>query len=102
MVVDALSRKPSLALLCGDMHVGGAYVFRNYILTMCTSKFFAFDSIKELYEHDLEFASIFVACEKGTFEKYYRHEGYLFKENRLCIPQGSWREVLVRESHLGG
>jgi len=29
-------------------------------------------------------------------------EGYLFKEGKLCIPQGTHRKLLVKESHEGG
>ncbi|XP_040963814.1 uncharacterized protein, partial [Gossypium hirsutum] len=31
-----------------------------------------------------------------------RYDGYLFREGKLCIPQGSVREVLIEESHSGG
>ena len=45
---------------------------------------------------------MFGACEKVAFGKFYKHEGYLFKENKLCIPQCSMHELLVREAHGGG
>ncbi|GMI66644.1 hypothetical protein HRI_000333700 [Hibiscus trionum] len=31
-----------------------------------------------------------------------RDNGFLFKEGRLCIPQGSTRELLIKEAHGGG
>ncbi|XP_042446204.1 uncharacterized protein LOC122031159, partial [Zingiber officinale] len=31
-----------------------------------------------------------------------RHDNYLFKNNRLCVPRGSMRKLLVREAHEGG
>ena len=33
------------------------------------------------------------ACEKATFGKFYRLDGYLFRENRLCVPNSSMREA---------
>lgn len=45
---------------------------------------------------------MFVACENSSFYKYYRHEGLLFKENKLCILSSSIQEILVREDHSGG
>eukprot|EP00257_Ricinus_communis_P016075 XP_015574129.1 uncharacterized protein LOC107261186 [Ricinus communis] len=61
-----------------------------------------FEHIKEIYEHDYDFGNVFNACEIGAFDKFYRHDGFLFKEKCLCIPICSIREVLVREAHKGG
>ena len=40
--------------------------------------------------------------ETSAFGKFYRLDGYLFKESRLCVPLSSMRELLVRETHEGG
>ncbi|KAF7827352.1 Transposon Ty3-I Gag-Pol polyprotein [Senna tora] len=54
------------------------------------------------HANDTNFAEVFVACENKAFEKFYRVDGFLFKENRLCVPQCSLRELLVREAQGGG
>ncbi|RVW25725.1 hypothetical protein CK203_113546 [Vitis vinifera] len=46
--------------------------------------------------------SVYGACEKTSFGKFYRLDGYLFRENRLCGPNSSMRELLVREAYGGG
>ena len=59
-------------------------------------------SLKDLHKHDVDFAEIFVACEKFSENKYYRHNGFLFKANKLCVPKCSIRELLFSEPHEGG
>ena len=83
IVADALSRR---------------YTF----LTHLDSKIMGFEFIKELYESNNVFANVFAACEKSSFNKFFRYEGFLFKENKLCIPSCSLRELLTREVHSGG
>jgi hypothetical protein len=36
-----------------------------------------------------------------AFGKFYKLDGYLFKESCLCVPLSSMRELLVREAHGG-
>ncbi|RVW34633.1 Transposon Ty3-I Gag-Pol polyprotein [Vitis vinifera] len=60
-----------------------------------------FEYVKELYANDDDFASVYGACEKATFGKFYRLDGYLFRENRFCVPNSSMRELLVCEAHGG-
>ncbi|KAL1532876.1 hypothetical protein AAHA92_32836 [Salvia divinorum] len=102
VVADALSRKPFESMHDDVIHVSKALYVRNHVLTMCASKLVGLEFIKDLYEHDHEFFSIYEACEKGAFDKYYKLDGYLYRENRLCIPSCSLRELMVKESHLGG
>ena len=76
---------------------------RRYILiSTLDAKILGFEHIKELYSLDLDFSEEFESCEKVAHNKFYRHEGFLFRENKLCIPNCSVRELLVRESHGGG
>ncbi|KAL4296936.1 hypothetical protein GQ457_12G014780 [Hibiscus cannabinus] len=83
VVADALSRR---------------YVLLNYL----DSHLIGFAYIRELYGNDPDFCEKFNACEKCAVGKFYRHGGYLFKENMICIPQGSMRDILLREAHEGG
>ncbi|KAL4285257.1 hypothetical protein GQ457_16G018730 [Hibiscus cannabinus] len=67
-----------------------------------TSTILGFEHIKDLYPNDPDFSYIYNHCLEGAFNKFYLVEDFLFRMNRLCIPQGSIREFLVHESHSGG
>ncbi|KAL9387843.1 hypothetical protein Peur_020967 [Populus x canadensis] len=59
-----------------------------------------FEHIKELYKDDSDFANVYNACETSAFGKFYRLDGYLFKESRLCVPLSSMRELLGLLDHM--
>ncbi|KAK1595925.1 hypothetical protein QYE76_007775 [Lolium multiflorum] len=70
VVADALSRKITLLLTRLEFHVLGL------------------EEIKELYPSDAFFGPIFAKCsvDRG-FDDFYLHDGYLFKANKICIPE---------------
>ena len=41
-------------------------------------------------------------CEKFSKDSFYRYEGYILKENKLCVSNCSTRNLLVCEAHKGG
>ncbi|OMO98240.1 hypothetical protein CCACVL1_04284 [Corchorus capsularis] len=82
--------------------VADALSRRYVLLSMLDSKFLGFEYIKELYASDVYFGEIFKACENSGFGKYHKHDGFLFKESRLCVPSCSLRILLMRESLEGG
>ena len=47
--------------------------------------------MKELYDE----------CTKGPQGPFYMQDGFLFKNNRLCIPKSPLRNILVKEVHEG-
>ena len=55
--------------------------------------------LKNCMDHD--FSVEYQVCEKTAVSKYFRHDDYLFQENKLCVPNCSLRDLLVRESHRG-
>jgi len=83
VVADALSRRHTLFCSLGAQILG-------------------FDNIRDLYALDEHFSPIYESCGKKAPDGFYLAEGYLFKEGKLCIPQGSIRKLLVKESHKGG
>ena len=87
----------------GKKNIVANALSRRYALVFTlNAKLLGFEYVKELYVNDDDFASVFGACEKVTFGKFYRLDGYLFRENKLCVPNSSMRELLVREAHGGG
>jgi hypothetical protein len=82
--------------------VADALSRRYALLSILDTKLLGFEYIKDLYAQDSDFGDVFNACEKVAFGKFYRHDGFLFRENKLCAPMCSLRELLVRETHGGG
>ena len=82
--------------------VADALSRRYALISTLNAKLLRFEHLKELYDSDPDFCDIFCACEKMGKGDYYRHEGFLFKGSRLCVPQSSIRELLVREALGGG
>nr|XP_012466476.1 unnamed protein product [Gossypium raimondii] len=56
----------------------------------------------ELYADDSDFGEVYKLCVQGAYDRYYQQDGFLFQENKLCIPQGSTRNLLIHEAHSGG
>ena len=71
---------------------------RYAIVSTLNAKLLGFEYVKKLYANDDDFANVYGACEKAAFSKFYRLDGYLFRENRLCVPNSSMCELLVREA----
>ena len=83
VVADALSRKTNL-------------------LTRLEINVVGLDEIKDLYPSDSFFGPIFKKCSPNRgFEYFYLHKGFLFKANKLCIPESSLRLLILKESHSG-
>ncbi|KAK1600861.1 hypothetical protein QYE76_017948, partial [Lolium multiflorum] len=57
----------------------------------------------DLYATDHDFAEPYRLCALGkAWEKYHIHDGFLFRANKLCVPESSVRLLLLQESHAGG
>ena len=82
--------------------VADALSRRYALISILETRLLGFETLKDYYEEDVDFGDIFSKCTNGAFEKYTKQDGFLFKENRLCIPKHSIRELLVREAHGGG
>jgi hypothetical protein len=82
--------------------VADALSRRYALVSTLNAKLLGFEYVKELYVNDDDFASVFGACEKVAFGKFYRLDGYLFRKNRLCVPNSSMRKLFVREAHGEG
>ena len=76
---------------------------RSYVLlTSLGAKMLGFKYVKDLYANDVDFANVYMACDKIAFEKFYKHDGYLFMGDKLCVPNCSIHELLVLKAHGGG
>lgn len=76
-------------------------LYTNVISTLNT-KLLRFKYIKYLYVNDPNFTNVFNACEKVTFGMFYRRDGFLLRENKLCVPNSALHELLVNEAYRGG
>ncbi|KAG7599415.1 Reverse transcriptase RNA-dependent DNA polymerase [Arabidopsis suecica] len=85
-----------------DNVVADALSRRYTLLSTLNVKLMGFEQIKELYATDHDFQEIYKACEKYASGHYFRQDGFLFYENRLCVPNCSLRDLFVREAHGGG
>jgi hypothetical protein len=51
--------------------------------------------------NDGDFGNVFHACENLGFGKFYNLDVYLFKENKLCVPNNFMHELLIHEAYRG-
>ena len=83
MIADALSRRYTL-------------------LSQLDCRIFGLQSIKEQYVLDPDFKDVLLNCREGrAWNKFMINDGFLFRANRLCIPVGSVRLLLLQEAHGG-
>ncbi|RDX64228.1 Retrovirus-related Pol polyprotein from transposon 17.6, partial [Mucuna pruriens] len=80
VVVDALSR-------------------RHILIAMLERKMFGLYCINKLYKKDIDFSEPFSKSAKSAFHDYFWHDGFLFKDKKLCVPMSSIRQFLVKEAH---
>ena len=60
--------------------VADALSRRYALVSSLNAKLLGFEYIKKLYANDDDFASVYEACEKVVFGKFYRLNEYLFRD----------------------
>ncbi|KAJ9541339.1 hypothetical protein OSB04_027845 [Centaurea solstitialis] len=81
-VADALSRRPAF-------------------VTTVTFQVTGFDSFSKLYQDDPDFHVIWEKSKTAPYQSFIQKNGLLYKGQRLCVPQSSYREAIVVECHQG-
>jgi len=81
--------------------VAYALIRRHTLSAKLRAQILGFDHIHELYSQDVEFSTIYKECLQKSQVGLYVYKGYLFKEENVCIPQGSHRKLLLKEMHEG-
>ena len=71
------------------------------MLAILEAKILGFEMIKPLYLEDPELRDKYVECTQRPQGPFYIQNGFLFKNNRLCIPRSPLRNTLVKEVHEG-
>ena len=66
------------------------------------AKVLGFEEVKGLYKEDEFFRKVVDECENGPYKGFVLLDGFLFNNNRLCIPDCSLRWEIIKEVHNGG
>ncbi|KAK1609365.1 hypothetical protein QYE76_033038 [Lolium multiflorum] len=86
-----------------DNIVADALSRKTMLLTHLDVKIPGLEVLCDLYATDHDFAEPYRLCVMGkAWEKYHIHDGFLFRANKLCVPESSVRLLLLQESHAGG
>ena len=86
-----------------DNIIADALSRRYALLSQLDFKIFGLETIKEQYVHDAEFKDVLQNCRDGrTWNKFVFNDGFVFRANKLCIPDSSVRLLLLQEAHGGG
>jgi len=73
------------------------------LLNQLKVKVLGLESLKDLYNNDAEFSEPYNHCKDGKgWGKNHIHDSFLFRANKLCVPNSSVRLLLLQESHGGG
>jgi hypothetical protein len=88
----------------GKKNVIADALSRRYtMLSQLDHKIFGLESIKELYDTDVDFKDAYENCREGrTWNKYVLQDGLLYRANKLCVLASSVRLLFLQEAHGGG
>ena len=86
-----------------DNMVADALSRRYALITALDARVLGFACMKNLYPNDSDFGEAYQHCvSKGTHGLFYLHDGYLFRDDKLCVPSSSLRRLFIHEAHGGG
>lgn len=82
--------------------VADAFSRRHSLLATLQVSVPGFATFVELYPTDVFFGPIWFDLQSGLGSDFVLHEGYIFRNNRLCVPECSLHLKLIKELHGEG